>query len=259
MYVAWRDRNTAFESHEQRKAFARVRKAELQYSRKLRGVARQVGFIQRAFGSLLDGNALMELQQALEGYSRLLRPWAVKTAQSMLVDVSRRDRSAWLQLSKTFTRSLREEIDTAPTGEMLRQMMQENVALITSIPLDAAQEVQRVAIESVTATGARAKELSKRIQRLGHVSVGRANTIARTETARAASSLTAVRATNAGSVGYIWRTAGDSDVRKSHKEMEGKFVKWDEPPTLSDGTKTHAGGIYNCRCYPEVVLPEIAD
>jgi uncharacterized protein with gpF-like domain len=45
-------------------------------------------------------------------------------------------------------------------------------------------------------------------------------------------------------------------VRESHKAMNGKFVRWDSPPTLSDGTTTHAGQIYNCRCYPDPVLPE---
>jgi uncharacterized protein with gpF-like domain len=38
--------------------------------------------------------------------------------------------------------------------------------------------------------------------------------------------------------------------------MNGKFVYYDKPPTLSDGTTTHAGEIYNCRCYKDPVLPE---
>jgi uncharacterized protein with gpF-like domain len=37
--------------------------------------------------------------------------------------------------------------------------------------------------------------------------------------------------------------------------MEGKFVTWDDPPTL-DGMKGHAGQFPNCRCYPEPVIPE---
>jgi uncharacterized protein with gpF-like domain len=37
--------------------------------------------------------------------------------------------------------------------------------------------------------------------------------------------------------------------------MEGVPVRWDQPPTLSDGTVTHAGQIYNCRCWPEPILP----
>ncbi|MGN5479510.1 phage minor head protein [Cupriavidus basilensis] len=57
-----------------------------------------------------------------------------------------------------------------------------------------------------------------------------------------------------GSPGYFWRTSGDKDVRDSHRDMEGKFVEWDKPPTL-DGMTGHAGCFPNCRCYPEPALP----
>ena len=57
-----------------------------------------------------------------------------------------------------------------------------------------------------------------------------------------------------GSLGYIWRTARDGDTRPSHRAMEGKFVKWDEPQLL-DGMTGHAGEFPNCRCYPEPVIP----
>jgi uncharacterized protein with gpF-like domain len=41
--------------------------------------------------------------------------------------------------------------------------------------------------------------------------------------------------------------------------MEGKFVAWDKPPKLTDGTTGHAGEFPNCRCYPEPVIPELAE
>jgi hypothetical protein len=37
--------------------------------------------------------------------------------------------------------------------------------------------------------------------------------------------------------------------------MEGKFVKWDEPPIL-DKMQGHAGGFPNCRCWPDPEIPE---
>jgi uncharacterized protein with gpF-like domain len=37
--------------------------------------------------------------------------------------------------------------------------------------------------------------------------------------------------------------------------MEGKFVRWDEPPTL-DNLTGHAGALPNCRCRPEPVIPD---
>ena len=85
-------------------------------------------------------------------------------------------------------------------------------------------------------------------------SLGRANTIARTEISRAASVFVQSRAENLGSEGYTWRTSGDIDVRPSHKEMNGKFVYWNKPPTL-DRMTGHAGCLPNCRCYPDPVIP----
>jgi SPP1 gp7 family putative phage head morphogenesis protein len=93
------------------------------------------------------------------------------------------------------------------------------------------------------------------LQDTTNVTESRAMLIARTEVAKANASINEARALSVGSEGYIWRTAGDADVRESHAEMDGQYVAWSDPPTLSDGTTTHAGAIYNCRCYSESVLP----
>lgn len=162
---------------------------------------------------------------------------------------------AWADLASEMSRELRKEIQTAPTGQLFQALLNEQVTLIKSIPLDAAQRVHDLTIKGLE-DSTRASEIAKEIERSGEVATSRANLIARTEVARTASTLTQSRAEHVGSEGYIWRTSGDSDVRHSHKQMNGKFVRWDSPPTLSDGTTTHAGQIYNCRCYPEPVLPE---
>lgn len=130
----------------------------------------------------------------------------------------------------------------------------EQVALIKSLPIEAAQRVHALTIEGLE-NGTRAAEIAKEIRRSGEVSESRANLIARTEVSRTASALTQARAQHIGSEGYIWRTSGDSDVRHSHAQMNGRFVRWDSPPTL-DGMTGHAGEYPNCRCYPEPVIPE---
>jgi len=87
------------------------------------------------------------------------------------------------------------------------------------------------------------------------VTTSRAMTIARTETAKAASIVTEVRAKEVGATHYIWRTAGDSDVRESHAEMEGEVCEYDNPPIV-DGEPLNPGMIYNCRCYAEPIIPD---
>nr|WP_239538420.1 phage minor head protein [Dyella mobilis] len=233
---------------------ANSRKAEQNYSRSLRKLAQEVGRLIGAFPAG-DPASVAPITDMLEKYSQALDGWALRTASAMVAEVEARDRKAWLQASADISEALRHEIWTAPTGEAMKALLAEQVTLIKSIPLDAAKRVHELTLAGLE-NSSRGSEIVAEIKRSGEVSVSRANLIARTETARAASVLTQARAQHIGSEGYIWRIAGDSDVRHSHKQMNGKFVRWDSPPTLSDGTTTHAGQIYNCRCYPEPVLPE---
>jgi len=229
------------------------RRAELRYASQLRKVAKQVGHLISGF-PLGDPSALPTIQVMLDRYAEALDPWARRQAQQMLNEVNVRDRDAWMELAADMSRELRREIAEAPTGEVFRGLLEEQVKLIKSLPLEAAQRVHELTIKGLE-DSTRAKEIAKEIARSGEVSMSRANLIARTEVARTASVLTQSRAEYVGSEGYIWRTAGDTDVRHSHKEMNGKFVRWDSPPTL-DGMTGHAGQFPNCRCYPEPVLPE---
>ncbi len=201
-----------------------------------------------------DPSVLPTIEQLLQRYAEALTPWAERAAAEMLTEVNRRDEKAWMQYSADLSRALRQEIRTAPTGATMQALMGEQVTLIKSIPLDAAKRVHKLTIEGIE-DSTRASEISKAIQAAGDVAKSRADLIARTEVARTASTLTEARALHVGSPGYFWRTSGDGDVRESHREMEGKFVAWDDPPTL-DGMKGHAGQFPNCRCYPEPVIPE---
>lgn len=175
----------------------------------------------------------------------------------MLREVNRRDEAAWAEYTRELSRALRTEIRTAPTGAAMQALLAEQVTLIKSIPLDAAQRVHRLTLEGIE-NSTRASVISKEIQRSGAVAESRADLIARTEVARTASTLTEARALHVGSEGYIWRTSDDSDVREDHRELEGKFIRWDSPPIADKrtGRRAHAGCIYGCRCYPEPVIPE---
>lgn len=236
----------------QRSGFFAARKAEVQYAKALRGIARQVGIIVSGFGP----DDPVGMQDALRRYAEAIDPWAKATAARMLADVSRRDEAAWAEISNEMSRALRDEIRMAPTGTLMKQLMAEQIVYIKSIPLDAAQRVHGLVIRGMEGA-IRADEIAERINQSGHVSKGRANLIARTEVARAASTLVEARATYVGSEGYIWRTAEDADVRKLHRKHNGKFFRWDAPPVAgSNGERAHAGQIYNCRCYPEPVIPE---
>jgi len=245
-----------------RAAFAKVRKAEKQYATQLRKVARHVGdIIRNHHPETSDGMA--EIRAILAKYAEVIEPWAKVAAGRMIADVGRRDEKAWEANSQAMGRALREELANAPTGQFLRAKLAENVGLIKSLPIEAAQRVHRLTLEGIN-NATRAGEIAKEIGRSGEVTVARANMIARTEVSRTASGLVEARSRHVGSEGYIWRTVGDSDVRNkdgnpvgSHRLLNGKFIRWDSPPVAStNGDRYHAGCGPNCRCYPEPVLPE---
>ncbi|WP_244143246.1 phage minor head protein [Burkholderia multivorans] len=201
-----------------------------------------------------DLEAIPTIEQLLRRYAEALTPWAEATAARMLEDLNRRDEQAWMQNAREMSRALRDELRRAPTGETMRALMAEQVALIKSIPLEAAKRVHRLTIEALE-DSTRAAQISKAIQESGEVAKSRADLIARTEVSRAATSLTEARARAVGSTHYVWHTSGDSDVRDSHRRMDGKVVAWNDPPTL-DGMTGHAGQFPNCRCWCEPIISE---
>ncbi|SAK33214.1 SPP1 family phage head morphogenesis protein [Burkholderia multivorans] len=205
-----------------------------------------------------DLEAIPTIEQLLRRYAEALTPWAEATAARMLEDLNRRDEQAWMQQAQEMSRALRDELRRAPTGETMRALMAEQVTLIKSIPLEAAERVHRLTIEALE-DSTRAAAISKEIQRSGEVAKSRADLIARTEVSRAATSLTEARARAVGSTHYRWVTSGDSDVRPGHRALNGKVFAWDDPPEVNENGRImrhHPGQIWNCRCWAEPIISE---
>lgn len=240
-----------------RERFNVARKAEGDFATRLRQVARTIGDIVKGFDPSGTLEEFFHLRNALQKYAELLRPWAAKVSARMVNEVARRDADAWAEHGKTMGRALRKEIDSAPTGQVIQRMMNEQVDLITSLPHSAAERVHKLTIRGIS-EGQRADVVAQEIMRTGKVTRSRAMTIARTETTRTATALTYARATYVGSTHFIWRTAGDSDVRPLHKKLEGRAFEWDNPPVAGENGETALpGAIYNCRCFPEPIVPDL--
>lgn len=237
-----------------RSAFVRARKAEIQYARQLRKVARHIGDLVMGLFDEADPTSAGIVERALRRYAPTIEGWANAVGGRMVTEVAARDRKAWMAVSREMGTAIHREIEKAPTGAILRERLKEQVSLITSLPTEAADRVHKLTIEGLS-KGTRASEIAAEIRKSGEVSIAKANTIARTEVSRTATAFTEARAQSIGSEGYIWRTADDSDVRETHRAMAGKYVLWGKPPTL-DGMTGHAGQYPNCRCYPEPVIPD---
>lgn len=195
---------------------------------------------------------------SLNEYANTLHHWAQNAAGRIITDVALRDEKTWLIYAKDLSRGVREQIRNTDTGAVYQQLLNEQVRLITSLPLEAAQRIHDLSTRSII-EGNRSSEIAGLIMATGRVTRSRANTIARTEVSRASTLFTEARALNLGSEGYTWRTSDDGDVRKDHEVLNGKFIYWSNPPIVDkkSGRKAHAGCDINCRCYPEPSIPEI--
>jgi SPP1 gp7 family putative phage head morphogenesis protein len=252
------DHGLTLDKHRPSAGLVHTRQLEARYATELRKIARQVGLIIQGWtpdNAAFDLSQLPSLRNVLERYALAITPWARATAGRILHEIAIRERRSWGEHAKAMSRSLRDELMNAPTGQALQDFLRENVRLITSLPTEAGQRVHDLTLKGLE-DSRRASEVAREIMRSGEVTQSRANTIARTEVSRTASGLVMVRAQHVGSEAYTWRTSRDSDVRPSHRTMQGRVVYWNDPPTL-DGLTGHAGMLPNCRCYPEPILPEL--
>jgi SPP1 gp7 family putative phage head morphogenesis protein len=123
--------------------------------------------------------------------------------------------------------------------------VQENVALIKSIPSKYFDEVEKT-IARFTSEGRRWEDLAKELERRFEVSQSSARLVARDQVGKFHGSLAKERQTQLGITHYIWRTANDERVRDAHEALNGQRFAWDDPPT-----EGHPGEAVLCRCYPE--------
>jgi len=244
-------RSLTLDRARRREPFEPTKSLTLYYERSLRKIARHIGELTE-IAAPGDGASSQSLVDALGRYERLLAPWAETTARRMVEAANATNSREWRAHASMLGRELRREIETAPTGAMMQALQREQVDLITSLPREAAERIQKLAREGLI-SGSRSRSMVEEIMRSGEVAESRAICIARTETARASSVLTQVRAQAAGCTHFRWRSHRDTRTRASHKAMNGTICEYANPPVV-DGQPLMPGGIYNCRCYQVPIL-----
>lgn len=192
----------------------------------------------------------------LVDYSELISSWAEMVANKMFAQVEKEEWNQWKSVSEEISVGLRDVVGNTPVGQVAQDIVYRQIQLMKSLPLEASDrvmEIQQRAMQAVI-NGERPDQLYEEIMASGKVAASRAQLIARTEIGRATGALTQARALAVGSEGYWWRIEG-AGTRPSHRKMKDKFVRWDNPPTL-DSMTGHAGCLPNCKCWPEVHIPE---
>lgn len=237
--------------------FEASRRMEEEYAAELRGLAREIDRIVGGFPVNEDNLAsyLPRIESALRRYRAGIEPWAASTADKAVNRLNDMNKRAWAAHSRNLSKRMREHIQEADIARVIADYKEEQAAFIGDVITDAADRVAKLQ-DDVLLRGKRASVIAKELEATGKVSASRATLIARTEVARTSNGLTRARAEYVGSESYTWRTARDGDVRLSHREMEGREVSYAVAPLLSDNTSTHAGEIYNCRCWQEPNIPD---
>lgn len=127
----------------------------------------------------------------------------------------------------------------------LADFVQENVALIRSIPERYFADVEKLVTRGAAA-GMRHEDLAKELRGRYDISARHAKLVARDQVGKLYGGLNQVRQKALGVEQYVWRTVNDNRVRPEHEEREGRSYTWKRPP--ADG---HPGQAINCRCYAE--------
>lgn len=234
--------------------FLRARKVEQTYARRLRKVARHIGDI---ISEIWDGTTASSerISDLLNRYATTITPWAESVGARMVAEVNARDHRAWMDASRRIGLGVRDQLDRSDVGLVVRRRMADQVGLITSLPREAAERVHKLTLEGISESR-RAADIAKEIMRSGEVTASRAMLIARTEVGRTSTELSRARAQSVGSTYFIWRTVGDSDVRPSHRALNGRTFRWDDPPECDPGHHALPGAIWNCRCWPEPIIDD---
>ncbi len=250
-----------------------TKRIEQQYGRDLYNVSSEVDRMVKSFTSKIDtGKEKIEIEdigdliEKLQEYSEKINDWATRTANRMLYSLESQDLKQWEQHSKKMSVLMKQQLKQADIKRIMNQYMNDNVRLITSLPLNAAQRVHKLVTENLV-TGKRASSVAKEIMKTGEVTQSRANLIARTETSRAVTGLVMARAESIGLDFYIWYStggySGDGRTRKAHRYMNGVICKWNDVPNpekLFPDPKAKPYGSYlpgatfNCRCFASPLI-----
>lgn len=240
------------------KPYFSIRKAatiEQRYEKDLKKVSSQVGkIVSRSEPDDIDG--MKDLVDTLKDYSSRIKSWSEKVVNKMFGDLDDQNKKEWQSLSNKMSIQMAKKLKDTDIEKAMQKYLDDNVKLITSLPLDAAKELHALIKENIHRGEFRAKGFAREIERIARITGSRASTIARTEVSRVATALVKARAEAVKIDWFVWRSTHDIRVRESHKLMDKVLVRWDDPPSpeeLAHEKRSYGaylpGAIFNCRCF----------
>lgn len=141
--------------------------------------------------------------------------------------------------------------------EKLKESYTENLGLYIQKWYDEQILRLRQKVSQNVQQGFRAENLIRDIQAEKKVSHNKAKFLAKQETSLMVSKYRELRYEEVGVTKYMWSTSHDSRVRDSHKHLQGKIFRFDQPPVtnLATGARNNPGEDFGCRCIATPILP----
>jgi SPP1 gp7 family putative phage head morphogenesis protein len=179
---------------------------------------------------------------------------SVKPIKIALQDIGKRS----LMQSQAETRRVGIVVKKEPDmAGKLATWRESNLKLITALGQDQVDRLREVLEE---APDLNVKSLRGLIEKRVDVTRSKADMLARDQTLKLNAAINRDRMAAAGIDSYVWRTSRDERVRESHKDLEGKRFKFEDPPVSNDaGDENNPGEDYQCRCTAEPVIPGVND
>lgn len=135
-------------------------------------------------------------------------------------------------------------------------------------------EMERVSgiVQRGLQEGSSYSSITENIEKSFGITRRHAKLIARDQTSKLNGSLTKLRQQEVGITQYRWLTSGDERVRQTHRVLDGKVCRWDDPTVYLDestgkwekrskigGTSVHTSQDVNCRCVPIPIIEGLFD
>jgi SPP1 gp7 family putative phage head morphogenesis protein len=152
--------------------------------------------------------------------------------------------------------TLKTDVLTGALRESMKASVNENVALIKSIPSQYLDQVEGAVMRSIT-TGNGLQDLMPALQNYEGVTKRRARLIAQDQTRKTYSAINKHRMSALGIRKFKWlHSAGGQHPRRDHIAMSGQIYSVDNPPVIdkNTGERGMPGQAINCRC---VAIPVV--
>ncbi len=194
---------------------------------------------------------------------RMAAQWQRRFNEFSLKEATRFAKSAQGYADKRFQKALKDAgftIEFHPTpaiNDALQAAINENVALIKSIPSQYFTEIEGMVMRAVQ-RGGDLEHLTTELRKRYGITRRRAETIARDQNAKATAVVHRVRQQEIGVTEAVWmHSHGGRHPRQSHLEADGKRFEVAKGMYI-DGEWIWPGEKINCRCVSASVIPGLS-